>query len=192
MLQQHRWKENLNSIGNLLWTFRSKIWWPLSPHYPMPKWIYSKLHRHQWRTEEKFSGGSRLWPASEGVRRADPSGRRRIFEIFQKDFLRKLQKMHYFSIFFKKFNKPCVNFSRVWTKKTNSWEILNNFRKFSKHFFRKFRKIHYFSIFFEKLTNHVMSYSFARLDEKHWLLGNFEKFLKCFKMFLKEIANAFF
>ena len=38
--------------------------------------------------------------------------------------------MHYFSIFFKKFNKPCVNFSRVWAKNTN----FGNFEKFSKIF----------------------------------------------------------
>ena len=49
------------------------------------------------------------------------------FRKFEKNVLRKLQKMKYFSIFFKKFNKPCVNF-------------------------------------------------FARLDEKHKLLGTFENF----------------
>ena len=32
--------------------------------------------------------------------------------------------MHYISIFFKIFNKPCANFSRVWTKNANCWEIL--------------------------------------------------------------------
>ena len=45
------------------------------------------------------------------------------FEKFSKNFLRKLREIHYFSIFFKKFNKPCVNFSRVWTKNT----LLGNF-----------------------------------------------------------------
>ena len=53
------------------------------------------------------------------------------FENFSKNFLRKLQKMNYFSIFFKKFNKPCVNFSRVWTKNTNCWEILRSFQNIS-------------------------------------------------------------
>ena len=66
-------------------------------------------------------------------------GCRKIFENLQKNFLRKLQKMHYFSKFFKRFNKPCVNFSRVWTKNTNCWEILRNFRIFLKNFIRKFR-----------------------------------------------------
>ena len=46
-----------------------------------------------------------------------------IFENFHKNML----KTHYFCIFFKKFNKPCVNFSRVSTKNANCWEILKVF-----------------------------------------------------------------
>ena len=35
---------------------------------------------------KKFrGGGSRVWPASSGVRLAEPPGRRRIFENLQKD-----------------------------------------------------------------------------------------------------------
>ena len=49
-------------------------------------------------------------------RSQDFFGRGTLFENFQKYFLRKLRKMQYFSIFFKKFNKPRVNFLRVWTK----------------------------------------------------------------------------
>ena len=62
-----------------------------------------------------------------GGRPRGKSGVRRIF----KSFLKKIAKMHYFSIFFKKCNKPFVNFSRVWTKNTlkildeNSIEKLN-------------------------------------------------------------------
>ena len=44
----------------------------------------------------------------------------------------KLQ-MHYFSILLKKFNKPCVNFSAVWTKNTNCWEILNSIESFDEN-----------------------------------------------------------
>ena len=51
------------------------------------------------------------------------------FRKFSKDFLRKFLEVHYFSIFFKKHNKPCVNFSLVWTKNT-SWEILRKFWNF--------------------------------------------------------------
>ena len=56
-----------------------------------------------------------------------------------KRFLRKLQRMHYFSLFFKKIKNP-VNISSVSMKNTNCWEIfrkflikiqLNNFLNFS-------------------------------------------------------------
>ena len=58
---------------------------------------------------KKMSGGSRLWPAWQGVRRAEPSRRRRIFENFQKDSLRKLQKMH-LAYFSKKFQHYALDF----------------------------------------------------------------------------------
>ena len=45
------------------------------------------------------------------------------FEKFSNVF-ENFRKIHYFSIFFEKFNKPCVNFSRVWTKTTIFWKIL--------------------------------------------------------------------
>ena len=38
--------------------------------------------------------------------------------------------MHYFCIFFKYLNKPCVDLLRVWTKNANFWEILRKFWKF--------------------------------------------------------------
>ena len=105
-------------------------------------------------------------------------GRRRIFENLQKKFLRKLQKMHYFSIFCKKFNKPCVHFSRVWTKNTNCLEIFRNFRKLSKNFPRKFRKIHYFSIFFEKFNKPCIHFSGVRTKNTN-CLEILRKFWKC-------------
>ena len=52
------------------------------------------------------------------------------FRNFEKGFLRKLLKMHDFSIFFKRFNELCVNFSHVWTKNANCREILRKFWKF--------------------------------------------------------------
>ena len=55
------------------------------------------------------------------------------FRKFSENFLRKSGKMHYFSIFFKKFNKACINFLCVWTKNTiccKFWEnFLENFLK---------------------------------------------------------------
>ena len=57
----------------------------------------------QWRTQEKISGGFKGMAGLVGGPGAETLGRWRIFENLQKDFLRKLQKTHYFSLFFKKF-----------------------------------------------------------------------------------------
>ena len=40
-----------------------------------------------------------------------------------KIFLKKIAKNALFYHIFKKFNKPCVTFLRVWTKNANCWEI---------------------------------------------------------------------
>ena len=48
-----------------------------------------------------------------------------ILRNFMKIFLRKLRKIHYFSVFFKSFNEFCGNFSPVWTK----MQIVENFSK---------------------------------------------------------------
>ena len=64
---------------------------------------------------------------------------------FWKNFFRKLVKMHYISILFKKVNKPCVNFLRVWTKNANCWEIL---RKIWKFWWKYYRKFEFFFIFY--------------------------------------------
>ena len=54
-------------------------------------------------------------------------GKTQFVGNLQKDFLKKIAKMYYFSTFFKKFNKPWVNFLRVWTKNA----MLEILRKFS-------------------------------------------------------------
>ena len=54
---------------------------------------------------------------------AELTGRRRIFEYFRK-FLKKIAKMNYFNVFFKKFNKPYVN---SWLK--GKHKLLRNFQK---------------------------------------------------------------
>ena len=54
---------------------------------------------------------------------------RNFAKIFKKS-LQNIAKMHYFSIFFKKVNKPMRSFFAVWTKNTNCWEILRKFWKF--------------------------------------------------------------
>ena len=45
------------------------------------------------------------------------------FRKLLKILLRKSLKIHYFSRFFTKFNKLCVNFLRVWMKKTIYWKL---------------------------------------------------------------------
>ena len=45
------------------------------------------------------------------------------FRKFAKKFLKKIAKIHYFSKFFKRFNKPCVKFLRVWMKNTSFWNF---------------------------------------------------------------------
>ena len=52
----------------------------------------------------KNSGGFKVMAGLVGGTGAEPPppGRQRIFENLQKNFVRKLQKMHYFSIFYKK------------------------------------------------------------------------------------------
>ena len=49
-------------------------------------------------------------------------------------------KIDFLSIFFKKFNKPSIQFLRVWTKNTNSLEILRRFSKILKRFLKKIAK----------------------------------------------------
>ena len=134
----------------------------------------------QWRTQEKFRWGVQGYGRP---RRGSGGGK---FSKIWKNFLRKLQKINYFSIFFKKLNKPCVNFSRVWTKNTNYWEILRNFLQFSKNFFRKFRKIHYFSIFFEKFNKPCVHFS------RVWTANtNCWEFLRNFRKISKNFLRKF-
>ena len=106
----------------------------------------------------------------------------RKFSKILKNFIRKLLKMHYFNIFFKKFNKPCVNLLCVWTKKTMYWKFWENFRKFWKSFFGKLIKCIILAYFSKSLTNHVLIF---------WAFGrknNLQKiFEKIFKNFLRKL-----
>ena len=61
-----------------------------------------------------------------------------------------------------------------------------DFLKISKNFLRKLIKMH-FRIFFKMLWQDMRLF-LARLEEKHKFLGNFEKFSKIFKKFLKQFA----
>ena len=71
------------------------------------------------------------------------------FRKFSKNFLRKLLKMHYSSIFFKRLNKPCVDILRVWRKKHKVWKI---FRKFWNFLIKLQKKNEFLTIFGTFLT----------------------------------------
>ena len=58
---------------------------------------------------------------------AQPPRSQENFRKFSKNFLKKLRKMYYFSIFFRTFKKSCVNFSRLWTKNAIIWAVLEDF-----------------------------------------------------------------
>ena len=91
--------------------------------------------------------------------------------------------MHYFPIFFQKFNKPCVNFVPRLDDKHNCWKFWENFRKLWKSSFRKLRKMHYFSIYF-KIFN-ITCVIFCTFGQKTQNGGkcweNFESFWWKFK-----------
>ena len=135
---------------------------------------YTLIGITEWRTQEKFRGVKVM----AGLVGVWGGGAPRTPENFGK-FAKKMQKCIILAYFSKEFNKPRVNFSRVWTKNTNSWEILRNFRKFSKYFFSKFRKIHYFSIVFEKFNKPCFNFSRVRTRTTNcWeILRKFWEFL---------------
>ena len=86
--------------------------------------------------------------------------------------------MQYFSIFFKRFNKPCVNSLRVWTKNTIYWKFRENFQKTFKKISNNALFLH---IFEQNLTNH--SLHFCAFGRKTRFIGNFEKIFESFQKF---------
>ena len=64
-----------------------------------------------------------------GDPRAEPPGRRRIF----KNSLKKIAKNGLFLHIFLKINKPCVSFSRVWTKKQIIGKFSDNLKIFDEN-----------------------------------------------------------
>ena len=105
------------------------------------------------RSQDFFGGGNTFRKFSKNLFRKLRKMHYLAYEILIKfskifiKFLKKIGKMHYFSIFSKQFNKPCVNFC-AFGRKTNQLEFL---RKFSKNFLRKLLKMHYFLHIFEKI-----------------------------------------
>ena len=86
--------------------------------------------------------------------------------------------MQYLSIFYKRFNKPCVDFLRVWTKNKSYWKIWEKFRNFSKNLLRKMRKCIILAYFSKNLTNYALI--FRAFGRKTQIVGkcweNFEIF----------------
>ena len=80
--------------------------------------------------------------------------------------------MHYFSTFFKRFSKPCVNFLRVWRKTQFIGNSERTFDSFKKIFLKNLRKCIILAYFSKHLTNHSMI--FRAFGPKCKLLGNFE------------------
>ena len=93
------------------------------------------------------------------------SFRGNTFRKFSKKFLRKLRKC----IFPQKFNKPCVNFSRVWTKDENCLEILKVFDENS------IENLNFYFIF---------NFIFQKRVTKNRAFGNNTIFLQQFFRFL--------
>ena len=100
-------------------------------------------------------------------------------------FIRKLLKMPYFSIFFKKFNKPWVTFLRVWAKNTICWKFWENVRNFEKFFVRKLRKCIILEYFSKDLTKYRLNFrAFWRKNTFYW------KFLrKSSKIFIRILLK---
>ena len=125
------------------------------------------------RSQGFGAGGTLLGVVLARVRGADPlPRRRRIFENFQK-FLKKIAKMHYFSIFFKKVNKLRSFFARL-TKNTKTENFL--------------RKRHYFSIFFKRINKPCVNFLRVWTTKTiYWTF--FRKFSKILNKFLQKIAK---
>ena len=93
------------------------------------------------------------------------------FRKFWKFFFRKLQEMHYFSIFFKEFNKHCCNFSRFGRKMQIVGKFWENFETF---WWKFYRKIEIFIIFI------FIFYFFRKFVTKNRAFGNNTIFLQPF------------
>ena len=96
----------------------------------------------------------------------------KFWENFQKNFLWKLLKMHYFAYLWTKFNKPCVNFFARLDEKYKLLEILRNFSKI----FKKLLKMHYFCINFTIFSKPCVN--FSRVWTKTQIVVKFWKFYR--------------
>ena len=82
------------------------------------------------RSQDFFRGGGTLFQKKF----------QKILRKFLTIFLRKLLKMHYFSLVFSQFKKAWGNFLRVWTKNAICRKFLRKFSKSFKMFLEKIAK----------------------------------------------------
>ena len=132
----------------------------------------------------RFGGilGGRPRMGSEG--RRNPRIAKKFWK-FSKDLLRKLQQMHYFRRFFKKFKNPELNFRAFGGKNTSFGKFLRKFWKFS-----KFWKISY-----ENSKERTTLAYFSTKIEKTWVKfsrvwtknANCWQILRKFSKFLMKI-----
>ena len=89
----------------------------------------------------------------------------KFVEKILKNLLQKIAKMHYFSIFQKNFNKPCVNFFAFGRKTQIVWKF---WEKLLKIFIKKCIILAYFS---NQLTNYA--FIFCVFGRKTQIVGKF-------------------
>ena len=145
-------KYELKLIKNLI----QMKWWKFERFFLFWLQFLLKNHYFQWSNEGSPENTSLTFREVGGQvmgRSQDFFWGKHFSKIFKK-FLKKIAKMHYFSLFFKKFNKACVNFCGFGPQH-NLLEIL---RKFSKNLLRKLLNMHYFSIFSKYLTNQRVNF----------------------------------
>ena len=100
------------------------------------------------------------------------------FRTILKIFVRKILKLHYFSIGFSQANKARGQFLSVWTKNAICRKWLSIFSKIFKNFLKKIAKMHYFSRFFRKFKK--LCFKFFPFGRKRQFIGNIEKTFEYF------------
>ena len=89
--------------------------------------------------------------------------------------------MHYFSRFSKKFNKPCVCYTRVWTKNTICWKFLKVFDE---------NCIGKLNFYFILIFNFNYNFIFRKFVTKNRAFGNNTSFLQQFFRFRRGAAGG--
>ena len=106
---------------------------------------------------KNFGGVHGFGRPRRGSAGRSPSDAGEFSKMCKQIFLRKLQKMHYFNLFFENILRNHALLFRAFGRKSKILgNFLINFRKFSKNLFRKFRKSIILAYFSKNLTNHAL------------------------------------